>query len=158
MSFAFAVGTVVWACTNGCISGDYQYKRVHRGVITEESSTTQESIVENINGGFDVLQDAFTNLVRQMNELKHFVINPSETYDILGELFFKREVVSITQMSIIKREMQHSKNFRHFGDDKFSAYDLYNHITESLKERSHPTMYIQNHIDVHSLFEETFGV
>ena len=28
MSFAFVAGMVVWVCTNGCIKGDYQYKRI----------------------------------------------------------------------------------------------------------------------------------
>lgn len=91
-----------------------------------------------------------------MNELKHFEISPQDTYNILGELFFKKEVLTITQMSIIKRELQFSKNFKHLFDKDFTAFDLYNNITESLKERSHPTTYIQDHIDTHNLFKELF--
>lgn len=157
MSFAFAVGCVVFCCTNGCISGDYQYKRVHRGVISNDSSTTIEDIIENIDGGFKQLQIAFEHNIVQLNELKKLEISPNETYDILGELFFKQEVISVTQMSIIKKELQFSKNFKHFGDKDFTAYDLYNHVTESLKS-SHPLTYVQDHIATHKLFETVFGI
>lgn len=157
MSFAFVTGLVTWICSNGAISGDYKYKRVHRGVITDESSTTIESIVENINNGFNILQSTFESISVQLNELKHFEISPEESYKILGELFFKQEVITIQQMSVIKRELSSSHNFRHIGDTDFTAYDLYNHITESLKQ-SHPLNYVDDHVKTHKLFEKTFNI
>ena len=157
MSFAFAVGTVVFCCTNGCIKGDYQYKRMHRGVITDESSSTQEAIIKNIDGGFTMLQASFEKTSVQLRELQQFEISPTESYDILGKLFFEQQVISITQLSTIKKEFENSKNFHHLGDKDFTAYDLYNHITESLKS-SHPLSYISDHIKTHSLFEEVFNV
>lgn len=90
-----------------------------------------------------------------MNELKHFEVSPQDTYNILGELFFKKEVLTITQMSIIKKELQFSKNFKHLFDKDFTAFALYNHVTQSLKS-SHPTTYISDHINTHSLFKELF--
>jgi len=157
MSFAFAVGTVVFCCTNGCIKGDYQYKRMHRGVITDESSSTQEAIIKNIDGGFTMLQASFEKTSVQLRELQQFEISPTESYNILGKLFFEQQVISITQLSTIKKEFENSKNFHHLGDKDFTAYDLYNHITESLKS-SHPLSYISDHIKTHSLFEEVFNV
>ena len=157
MSFAFVCGMVTWICTNGCIKGDYQYRRIHRGVIMEETSTTQEAIIENINGGFTMLQVSFEKTSAQLRELQHLEISPSESYDILGKLFFEQQVISITQMSIIKKEFEYSKNFRHLGDKEFTAYDLYNHVTESLKT-SHPLSYISDHVKTHALFEEMFKV
>lgn len=157
MSFAIVVGSVVWICSNGCVSGDYQYKRIHRGVITGDTSTTQEDIIENINGSFQYLETAFTKVTSQLDELKHFEISPDETYKILGELFFKQEIVNISQMSIIKKELTFSRNFRHLGDTDFTAYDLYNHITESLKSSS-PYTYVKDHVATHKLFEQTFNI
>ena len=157
MSFAFVCGMVTWICTNGCIKGDYQYRRIHRGVIMEETSTTQEAIVENINGGFTMLQVSFEKTSAQLRELQHFEISPTESYDILGKLFFEQQVISITQLSTIKKEFEQSRNFHHLGDKDFTAYDLYNHITESLKA-SHPLSYISDHVKTHALFEETFRV
>ena len=157
MSFAIVVGSIVWICENGCVSGDYQYKRIHRGVITGDSSTTQDDIVENINGSFQYLETAFAKITCQLDELKHFQISPLESYELIGELFFKQEVINITQMSIIKRELVQSNNFKHIGDTDFTAYDLYNHITESLKSSS-PYTYVKDHIATHKLFEQTFNI
>lgn len=157
MSFAFAVGTVVFCCENGCIKGDYQYKRVHRGVMLEQSSTTQEAILGNINNGFTVLQASFERTSTQLREMQHLEISPSETYDILGKLLFEMKVISISQMSIIKKEFECSNNFKHLGDSNFTAYDLYNHVTEALKT-SHPLSYINDHIKTHTLFENAFSI
>lgn len=157
MSFAIVVGGIVWVCENGLCSGDYQYKRIHRGVITEDSSTTQDDIVENVNGSFQYLETAFSKITGQLDELKHFQISPPESYELIGELFFKQEVINITQMSIIKREFIQSNNFKHIGDTDFTAYDLYNHITESLKSSS-PYTYVKDHIATHKLFEQTFNI
>lgn len=157
MSFAFACGVTVFCCSNGCISGDFKYRRIHRGVITGETSSTIEDIIENIEWGFGVLENAFEHNTKQLNELKHFEISPEESYKILGELFFKQEVITIQQMSVIKRELSSSHNFRHIGDTDFTAYDLYNHITESLKQ-SHPLNYVDDHVKTHKLFEKTFNI
>lgn len=157
MSFAFCCGTVVWICSNGCVSGDYTYKRIHRGVNGDNTSTTQEDIVANITAGFNALQEAFIHNTNQLNSLKQLEISPNETYNLLGQLFLTDDVLSVTQMSIIKKELSDSKNFRHLGDTHFTAYDLYNHITEALKT-SHPTTYLNDHIATHKLFESTFDV
>lgn len=157
MSFAFVAGTVVWICENGCIKGNYQYKRIHRGTFIDDTSSTKEDVVENIDNGFKALQTSFDKISSQLRELKHYQISPSESYDILGQLFFEQQVISINQLSIIKREFERSVNFRHIGDSDFTAYDLYNHITESLKT-SHPLTYISDHVSTHALFEKTFNV
>ena len=157
MSFAFVSGLVVFICENGCVKGDYEYKRIHRGVLTNGGSTTQEDIVDNVTDGFKMLEPAFGDISKQLRELQHFEISPTETYDIIGKLFFEQQVITITQLSTIKKEFEYSQNFRHLGDTAFTAYDLYNHITESLKS-SAPRDYISNHADTHKLFEEIFSI
>ncbi len=155
MSFAFVAGTIVWVCTNGCVSGDYQYKRIHKGTFEDGVSSTEVDVIENIEGGFNMLQKAFEHNVGQLNELKKVEIGPEDAFKLLGELFFMRKVITITQMAVIKKEFDGSKNFRHIDDPHFRAFDLYNHITEALK-LSHPASYINDHITTHSLFEQTF--
>lgn len=158
MSFAIVCGTLVFICENGAISGEYQYKRIHRGVIRDDnSSTTIDDVQDYIIGGIGALQNSFEHTVEQLKELKHFEVSPKEAYNILGELFFKQEVVTINQMSVIKKELQFSQNFKHLGDKDFTAYDLYNHVTESLK-KSHVSSYVQDHIATHKLFETVFGI
>lgn len=157
MSFAFAEGLTVWACTNGCVSGSYTYKRVHRGIYEDNESTTWYDVFDNINTGFKFLEESFDTTVRQMNELKRFDIGERDVYNLIGELFFDKKIITITQLATIQRELQNSRNFKHLGDEGFSAFDLYNHVTESLKT-SHPTSYISDHTGLHKLFETTFGI
>ena len=157
MSFAFTVGTVVWICTNGCVSGDYVYKRVHKGVYENGTTSTWRDISENVHDGFEHLCESFDTITKQMNQLKRFEIGDSDVFKILGELLFNRDAMTITQFSTVKHELYNSKNFRHLKDRGFSAYDCYNAITESLK-LSHPMKYVSDHVKTHKLFEEIFGV
>lgn len=157
MSFAVVVGSVVWICSNGCISGDFQYKRIHRGVISENSSTTAIEIKDNIIGGFELAQKAFEHNKHQLDNMKEIKVEQSTVFDILGQLFFKMGILSVNQVSIINKEFKHSPNFRHLSNIEFTAYDLYNHITEALKV-SHPLTYFNDHIKTHNLFEQMFGI
>lgn len=155
MSFAIVVGSVVWICSNGCISGDFQYRRIHRGVLSGNSSTTAIDVRDNIIGGFDIAQKAFEHNKHQLDNMKEIKVDPKTVYEIMGMLFFQMKVLSVGQMSIVNKEFTSSKNFRHLTDTDFTAYDLYNHITESLKV-SHPLTYFNDHIQTHNLFEKTF--
>lgn len=155
MSFAMVVGSVVWICSNGCISGTFQYKRMHRGAIEGNNSTTITAVKDNIIGGFDVAQRAFEHNKHQLDNMREIKVDYKLAYEIIGTLFFNLKVLSINQMSIINKEFSGSQNFNHLGDPKFTAYDLYNHITESLKV-SHPLTYFSDHMRTHDLFENTF--
>lgn len=157
MSFAFAEGLQVFCCSNGVISGDFEYKRVHMGTFNEDTTSTWTDICENIDLGFKNIQESFDKTVTQMEHLKYFELGPKDVYDIIGELFFDKEIINMTQLSIVKRELYKSVNFKHLGDSDFSAYDCYNAVTEALKI-SHPLNYISDHTTLHKLFETTFGV
>lgn len=158
MSFAIVCGMQVWICSNGCISGEYQYRRIHKGIIRDDnSSTTIDDVQDYIIGGIGALQNSFEHTAEQLNELKHFDVSPKEAYDIVGQLFFEIKAISITQMSIIQKEFENSRNFNHLGESNFTAFDLYNHITESLKT-SHPLTYVKDHVDTHNLFEKVFSI
>ena len=148
MSFAFVSGAVVWICTNGCISGDFGVKRVHKGVAYDDAMGA-------INDGFELIDSRYKDIVYQMNCLKDIHVDKELSYELVGNLFFEQEVISLEQLSIIKREMYNSDKFVHINDDHFSAWDLYNHITESLK-KSHPLTYVDDHVKTHTLFENEF--
>lgn len=157
MSFAIVQGLHVWICSNGCISGDYQYKRVHRGTEDGNTTTTMRDVVNAIGHSFQNLQLSFNRNKEQLNNMKDIRVKMDLVEHIVGELFLVKEVLTVTQMSIVKKELYDSRNFKHCNDDNFTAYDLYNHITEALKF-SHPINYVKDHIVTHKLFEETFNV
>lgn len=111
--------------------------------------------MKSIDDGFEVIDVKFKKMKEQLNALKEIKIDKELSYKLIGDLFFEQSVVSIEQLSIIKHELYESKNFKHINEDGFSAFHLYNHITESLKS-SHPLKYIENHQNTHKLFESTF--
>jgi hypothetical protein len=149
MSFAVAIGGVVFICSNGMVRSDnFEYKRVHKGDADSES-------LLNIDAGFQAIDKEFNIITEQMGNLKECHVNKELMHELVGNLFFEQGAISSVQLNIVKDQMWHSDKFRHIDDKDFSAYDMYNHITESLK-RSHPLCYIQNHVTVHKLFEDTF--
>ena len=86
--------------------------------------------------------------------LKQVVLTRGDQASIVGKLFFDKEVLTLTQVGIIKREMD--KPTHNYGCDPDSAWSLYNHITLALKE-SHPQHYIKDHQMVHGMFIDEFG-
>lgn len=155
MSFAIVQGLQVWICSNGCISGDYQYKRIHRGVESGDTTTTMIDVVNAIEYGFNNLKLSFNKDREQLKMMKGIPVEMDAVEHVIGKLFIEEEVLTVTQMSIVKRELYTSKNFVHCNEDNFTAYDFYNHITEALKA-SHPLNYVRDHVAVHELFENLF--
>lgn len=149
MSFAIAVGGVTYICENGMVRSDnFTYKRVHKGTADEDS-------LLNIDAGFEALDSEFKVICEQMAAFKECHVDKQLMHDLIGNLFFEQEAINSIQLNIVKDELYHSKNFKHITDKDFSAFDLYNHVTESLK-RSHPLTYLKSHIQTHNLFESTF--
>ena len=149
MSFAFLEGLNVWICSNGCISSDdFEFKRVHKG-------TADEDALLSIDEGFKSIDIEFNKLKEQMNAFKDYHVDNKLMHELVGNLFFEQGAITSVQLNIIKDQMWHSDKFLHINDKNFSAYDMYNHITESLK-RSHPLTYVSDHVKTHKLFESTF--
>ena len=158
MSFAVVQGMHVWICENGCISGDYQYKRKHKGIELdwdEVQTTTERDIINAMDYSFNNMQLSYNKNRDQLNTLKEVPVEQDLAINILGKLFLIQDTINSTQINIIKRELFASKNFKHINENGFSAFDLYNHITEALKT-SHPLNYVNDHIAVHTMFENIF--
>ena len=149
MSFAVAIGGHVIICENGMVRADnFEYKRVHKGTADSDS-------ILNIDAGFESIDKEFKIITEQMENLKECHVDYELMHDLVGKLFFEQGVISSVQLNIIKDQMWHSDKFLHINDKDFSAFHLYNHITESLK-KSAPRTYIQDHVATHKLFESTF--
>jgi len=60
----------------------------------------------------------------------------------------EHEFINSLQLNIIKKECESSNKFTTIYEPGYTAWDLYNNVTHSLKESS-PTTYLQDHIDLH---------
>jgi hypothetical protein len=146
MSVAFVAGASVWICGNGCISGDLMaFKRKHTGTVAEELN-------DKIQVGVDRMRSDFGRLTLEVDVMKNYNLTERQKAEILGVMYFERNLVTPTQLSIIKNELTQSE---HFKED--NAWSLYNNVTESLK-KSHPIDIIQDHIKLHGFMKEMTGI
>ena len=148
MRFKCAVGAYVFICSNGVVSGDMgSYSRKHSG-------TALQDVINEINHQISHAKEHYDVLLADKALLKNVILSPRDKGRILGELFANDEILTLTQVGIVKREIDkptHSYNCH--GD---SAWAMYNHITFALKE-SHPSSFMKDHQKVHSYFVDAYG-
>jgi len=146
LALKFAIGASIIVCSNGMVSGDMgDFRKVHKGDI---QTFTPSAISEYIKGG----GDSFESLVRSREVLKTWQAGPTRTAYILGEMFIKDELISSTQLNRITRELK-NPTFDYGAEG--SLWQLYNHVTFAMRETSHPSSWIKDHIAIHDFFHHT---
>jgi hypothetical protein len=96
----------------------------------------------------------YDNLIQDKQMLKDVHLSQRQKGTILGRLFAEDEILTLTQVGIVKRELD--KPTFNYSNNPDSAWDMYNHITLALKD-SHPMRYLSNHQRVHNFFVNEFG-
>jgi len=148
MRFKCAVGAYVFVCANGVVRGDLgSYSRKHSG-------TALQDVIAQIDNQIAHAREHYDVLVHDKEMLKNTILTPRLKGKILGELFANDEILTLTQVGIVKREMD--KPTHNYNSDVNSAWTMYNHITLALKE-SHPSSYMKDHQRVHGYFVDAFG-
>lgn len=147
--FKCAIGAQVFVCMNGMVSGDMaSYNRKHMG------NSTLQDVCNSINEQISNAGKFFSTLVKDKALLKNVILTPRDKGSILGELFANDEVLTLTQVGIVKREID--KPTLSYNSHVDSAWTMYNHITFALRE-SHPGHYISDHQKVHDYFINKYG-
>jgi hypothetical protein len=148
MKFKCAVGGHVFVCMNGMVRGDMaSFVRKHTGSALYEATV-------HINEQISKAQEYYNILVQDKEALKNVVLSPREKGTILGRLFAEQEILTLTQVGIVKREMD--KPSHNYNCDPNSAWAMYNHVTLALKE-SHPNTYLEDHEILHQFFINQYG-
>jgi len=148
--FKCAIGAQVFICMNGMVSGDMaSYNRKHIG------NSTLQDVFNSINYQISKAKEFFDTLVQDKEMLKNVILTPRDKGRILGQLFANDEILTLTQVGIVKREID--KPTHNYNSHVDSAWTMYNHITLALKE-SHPGHYINDHQKVHQYFVDAYGV
>jgi hypothetical protein len=148
MRFKCAVGAYVFICANGVVRGDLCiYSRKHSG-------TALQDVIAQIDNQICHAKEHYDVLVHDKEMLKNTILTPRLKGKILGELFANEEILTLTQVGIVKREMD--KPSHNYNSDVNSAWTMYNHITLALKE-SHPSSFMKDHQRVHGYFVDAFG-
>ena len=149
MRFKCAIGARVFICMNGMVSGDLSsYQRRHSG------PTALQEAIASIKAQMTTAKLHFDRLVQDKEMLKIVLLSKKEQSSIIGQLYADQEILTVSQMAVVKREMD--KPSFSYNADPNSAWALYNHITLSLKD-SHPMTFLSDHEDVHKFFVDEFG-
>jgi hypothetical protein len=148
MRFKCAVGGHVFVCMNGVVRGDMSsFVRKHTGSALHEAA-------QHINDQITNARNHFSTLVQDKEILKDVLLTPRDKGSILGRLFAEQEILTLTQVGIVKRELD--KPSHNYNCNPDSAWAMYNHVTVALKE-SHPNSYLQDHEILHDFFINQYG-
>ena len=140
LSLKFCLGSYIFICENGAVHGDMgHFKKKHSGEI---QNFTPQAISDYISQA----SDSFVKMQKDRDEMKKIEMNKDVQSTILGYMFFQKELMSITQLGIIKREMDRP-TYNYNADD--SLWQLYNNVTVSYKN-SHPSLWMKQHMDLHN--------
>jgi hypothetical protein len=124
------------------VTGDYgSFKKKHMGEI---QSFTPTAITDYIKDGGTV----FRQIQEQRDTLKEVEISEQAQAELLGRLFIEQDLITSTQLNIVKRELKNPTY--NYGADG-SMWELYNHLTFAMK-RSHPSDWLNDHINLHEFF------
>jgi hypothetical protein len=148
MRFKCAVGAYVFICGNGVVRGDMgSYSRKHSG-------TALQDVISEIDHQISHAKEHYDVLLADKALLKNVILTPRDKGRILGELFANDEILTLTQVGIVKRELDNPTH--NYNTDANSAWSMYNHITLALKE-SHPSTFMKDHQRVHGYFVDAYG-
>ena len=146
MPVRWAIGAHIIICGNGMVRGDIgAFKRKHTGSVLEDYREQVRVHVESAG-------EMFRKIIDDKEKMKNIEITKRTASELIGRMFLEEDIITATQMSIIKKEMENpSYDYKAPG----TAWELYNHVTVALKEE-HPSRYINSHKQHHEFFANQF--
>lgn len=145
-SFGFALGSVVFICTNGMVRGEYTIKKQHR------MDNVAAYVKDLIHYYFTDVRSEHAENVRFANHLKSISVGEQQALTLIGHMFKDNKIMTNSQLRVMCREMYESDRFNNFNNqNSVTAWDLYNHGTEALK-----TCPTSNYFAKHGLYDEMF--
>ena len=148
LTLKFAIGTKIFICQNGCVSGDMgAFKRKHVGEIQE---FTPSAISEYIKSA----SEAFRRMQQEREQMKNVEVTNRTKAELIGRMYLEDQFISSTQLNIISREL---KSPTHDYGAPGSMWELYNYATFAMKE-THPSLWMDNHMTAHRFFVNESGI
>lgn len=145
---ACAAGAEVFVCSNGMIVGQFMFSRKHTGTVDEELKSF-------IDRSVNLAIDQFADMVNLKNFMKTYIMTPTIIYQLLGELYLKHRAINTTQLSLVRNLLDNP--IYDYGD-KFTAWAVFNTITQAIDTYPHPTRYFLQHGKTLNLFKQYMGI
>ena len=141
MSLGIGVGAQVFVCANGMFLADVQQLRKHTSNIATDIHKIVDKQISYVSKMFD-------DYAEDVEVLRSKEITQNTMNEIVGGMFMEQELITGAQLSIIRREVSVSDNFKMLGSGgDMSLWNLYQNTTEALK-KSHVTRYFSDHAKV----------
>ena len=137
---------MVLVCKNGMVNSLGKYKRKHLG------DTSFDDVKYNINLVINSIEEEFEKITIQKEELKQIEIDKNIIAQLVGDMYVNNALITSTQLSILKEEINFSKNFK-----EMTAWSFYNWTTESYKN-NHPSNYDKQHNKFHTYMLDQFDI
>ena len=143
-----ALGGHVIVCKNGMVVGDMgTFKRKHTGNILEEFKADMGMHIARAG-------ETFEKMRKDRERMKEIEITKRTTSELMGRLFIEEGIVTSTQLSIIKREIENpSFNYGIEG----SLWNAYNAVTVSLRDAV-PSQNMKQHIQLHEFIQKEYAI
>jgi len=144
--FQCSVGAYVFVCNNGVICGEINFARKHTG-------TADLDIISQIESQILGSANTFKNIINDKNALKNITLSRKEQAQLIGRLYYEKDILEPSQLSMIKGEMEKSSFNYNVSND--NAWALYNHVTLALK-KTHPRNWLYNSKEFHKFMTAEF--
>jgi hypothetical protein len=141
MRFRCAAGSFVYVSENRLISGRSKdsWSRKHTGTADQQAREMIERYINNA-GAY------YKELVDTKAQMKLVTVPLQTRAELLGRLFFEKNLLSAEQMLIIKEQFR-SKKFD-YNTPEDSLWAMYNHIAYAL-QKSHPRKWMDQQTSIH---------
>jgi hypothetical protein len=138
--FQCAIGAHVFICGNGMMVGDMMnFKRKHTGSASHD-------IVVQLSNQIKNGEKHYTRILSDRDALRNTPLSKLNQSELLGRLFVDEEIITSTQISCVKKEINKPSYDYNCNDN--NAWAFYNHVTHSLK-MSTPKNWMQNSQNFH---------
>jgi len=133
--FQCAVGAYVMVCNNGMVSGDMMnFARKHTGSADYEIKMQISNQIKNA-------EKYYARIIKDKDSLRTIAIDRKQQSELLGRLYADKDILDLSQVSIVKSEMD--KPSYEYEADQENAWAFYNHVTHALK-KSHPRSWLSD--------------
>jgi hypothetical protein len=148
MSFGICSGVKTMICSNGSVYGDISaYKRKHSGNANEE-------ILLQIENAISLIDETVQLHIQRRDRMKEMEISKKTIAELCGRLFIEDEIISATQLGIIKKEIE-TPTYDYCCDG--SVWQFYQHCTNATKETT-PLNWHKTHQKLGDWFVNEFGL
>lgn len=144
--FQCSIGAYVFVCNNGMVCGEMNFARKHTG-------SADFDILNQITYQIKNAQNTFKNIIKDRDNIKKVSISKRTQAELLGRLYYEKELLEPTQLTVIKSEMENSTF--NYNVDENNLWSFYNHVTHALK-KTHPRYWLANTKAFHDFITTEF--